>query len=207
MEPRAGSVVIAQSTVQFLQEVAIKYGPALQSADAHLKFRDTIRGTAELQHGLLASSAPQNHLKIGIGSGAHLHFCLWSKDGVNLLKGREMQSINLKLKACDGSANPYLALAGVILAGLDGVEGKLETPMPAHRDPAFLTESEKIACAIKPLPSNQIEALNHLENDSVLADGLGPLMLRAILATRRAENAKAEERGEEWARLATFSTF
>ncbi len=256
------------------QEIAIKYGPALESADAHLKFRDTIRGTAEVQHGLLASLAPKP-FKDGIGSGAHLHFSIWSKEGVNLLyneasptkisqfgesfvagillhlpallaltcpsvvsyhrlkphswagntiswgydnrecavrvaspfKGREMNSINLELKTCDGSANPYLALAGVILAGLDGVERHLKAPKPAHRDPAFLTEAEKIDCGIKALPTNQLEALNQLENDSILVDGLGPLLLRAIMATRRAENAKAEERGEDWARLATFTSF
>jgi glutamine synthetase len=41
------------------QEIAIKYGPALQSADRHLQFRDTIRGTAEVEFGLLASLAPK----------------------------------------------------------------------------------------------------------------------------------------------------
>jgi glutamine synthetase len=274
---QAQGIIVEQAINEYgpgQQEIAIKYGAALQSADTHLKFRDTIRGTAELQHGLLASLAPKP-FKDGIGSGAHLHFSIWSKAGVNLFynevsptkiskfgesfvagillhlpallaltcpsvvsyqrlkphswagntiswgydnrecavrvaspfKGREMHSINLELKTCDGSANPYLALAGVILAGLDGVAQGLIAPMPAHRDPALLTESERIACGIKALPSNQLEALKYLENDSVLAAGLGPLLIRAILATRRAENAKAEELGEDWARAATFSTF
>ena len=257
------------------QEIAIKYGPALQSADRHLQFRDTIRGTAEVEFGLLASLAPKP-FKDGIGSGAHLHFSLWDKEKkVNLLfneenptqisafgesfvagilehlpgllaltcpsfvsflrlqphawagntiswgydnrecavrvaspfKGREMQSINLELKACDGSANPYLALAGVILAGMDGVNRGLKAPKPAHRDPALLSEEEKIACAIRPFPATQLEALSALEQDQVLTSGLGELMTRAYLATRRAENAKATEKGDEWARLETFSTF
>ncbi len=257
------------------QEIAIKYGPALQSADRHLQFRDTIRGTAEVEFGLLASLAPKP-FKDGIGSGAHLHFSLWDKEKkLNLLfnendpttisqfgesfvagilehlpgllaltcpsyvsflrlqphawagntiswgydnrecavrvaspfKGREMQSINLELKACDGSANPYLALAGVILAGMDGVARGLVAPKPAHRDPALLTDEEKVACGIKPFPATQLEALDALERDEVLTSGLGDLMTRAYLATRRAENAKASLKGDEWARLETFSTF
>jgi glutamine synthetase len=257
------------------QEIAIKYGPALQSADRHLQFRDTIRGTAEVEFGLLASLAPKP-FKDGIGSGAHLHFSLWDKEKkLNLLfneaepskisafgesfvagilehlpgllaltcpsyvsflrlqphawagntiswgydnrecavrvaspfKGREMQSINLELKACDGSANPYLALAGVILAGMDGVTRGLKAPKAAERDPALLSEEEKVACAIRPFPATQLEALEALERDSVLTEGLGELMVRAYLATRRAENAKAAEKGDEWARLETFSTF
>ncbi len=257
------------------QEIAIKYGPALQSADRHLQFRDTIRGTAEVEFGLLASLAPKP-FKDGIGSGAHLHFSLWDTEKkLNLLfnendptkisafgesfvagilehlpgllaltcpsyvsflrlqphawagntiswgydnrecavrvaspfKGREMQSINLELKACDGSANPYLALAGVILVGMDGVARGLVAPKPAHRDPALLTDEEKIACGIRPFPSTQLEALDALERDEVLTSGLGELMTRAYLATRRAENAKASLKGDEWARLETFSTF
>ena len=274
----AQGIVVEQAINEYgpgQQEIAIKYGPALQSADRHLQFRDTIRGTAEVEFGLLASLAPKP-FKDGIGSGAHLHFSLWDKERkINLLfneaeptkisafgesfvagvlehlpallaltcpsyvsflrlqphawagntiswgydnrecavrvaspfKGREMQSINLELKACDGSANPYLALTGVILAGMDGVARGLQAPKPAERDPALLSEEEKIACGIRPFPATQLEALDALERDSVLTEGLGELMTRAYLATRRAENAKASEKGDEWARLETFSTF
>ena len=274
----AQGIVVEQAINEYgpgQQEIAIKYGPALQSADRHLQFRDTIRGTAEVEFGLLASLAPKP-FKDGIGSGAHLHFSLWDKEKkINLLyneaeptqisefgksfvagilehlpgllaltcpsyvsflrlqphawagntiswgydnrecsvrvaspfKGREMQSINLELKACDGSANPYLALAGVILAGMDGVARGLKAPAPAHRDPALLSEEEKVACGIRPFPATQLEALEALERDFVLTSGLGELMTRAYLATRRAENAKATEKGDEWARLETFSTF
>ena len=257
------------------QEIAIKYDEALKAADKHLKFRDTVRGTTEVTHGLLASLAPKPFAD-GIGSGAHLHFSLWSKSkGKNLLynkheptklsefglhfvagvldhlpgllaltcpsyvsyhrlqphawagatiswgydnrecavrvaspfKGRESESINLELKACDGSTNPYLSLAGLILAGLDGVKRKLAAPAPAHRDPMLLSAAEQAACNIRPLPSSQSEALDALEKDQVLTDGLGEMMTRAYLATRRAENAKAKELGDDWARLATFSTF
>ena len=118
-----------------------------------------------------------------------------------------MESINLELKTSDGSNNPYLALAGVILAGLDGVSRGLEAPTPATHDPALLTDEEKLACDIRPLPKSQLEALDALEKDAVLTEGLGELMTRAYLATRRAENAKASNLGDEWARLNTFSTF
>ena len=67
------------------QEIVLRYTDALAAADQHLKFRDTIRGTAEVGHGLFASFAPKPFVD-GIGSGAHLHFSLWSLDGkVNLL--------------------------------------------------------------------------------------------------------------------------
>lgn len=257
------------------QEIVLRYTDALGAADQHLKFRDTVRGTAEVQHGLSASFAPKPFVD-GIGSGAHLHFSLWSLDGkTNLLHnpaaqteisemgknfvaglldhlpavialtcpayvsyqrlkphswagstiswgydnrecavrvaspftGREAESINLELKTSDGTSNPYLALAAVILAGLDGVARKALPPKPAHRDPVLLSPEEKVACDIRPLPSSQLEALDALEKDSVISAGLGELMMRCVLATRRAEAARALANGDEWARLATFSTY
>jgi len=274
----AQGIVVEQAINEYgpgQQEISIKYTDALAAADQHLKFRDTVRGTAEMQFGLLASLAPKPFAD-GIGSGAHLHFSLWSEDGkTNLLynkdeptrlsefglsfvagvldhlpgllaltcpsvvsfhrlqphswagstiswgydnrecavrvaspfAGREMNSINLELKTCDGSTNPYLALAGLIAAGLDGVTRGLTPPAPAEHDPALLSNEEALASDIRPLPATQIAALSALESDKVLTDALGELMLRCILATRRAENAKAEEKGADWSRLATFSTF
>ena len=66
---------------------------------------------------------------------------------------------------------------------------------------------EKIESNIRPLPKSQLEALNALENNKLITELLGPLMTDAILRCRRAENAKAMEKGDEWARLQTFSTF
>lgn len=257
------------------QEIVLRYTDALAAADQHLKFRDTIRGTAEVQHGLHASFAPKPFVD-GIGSGAHLHFSLWSLDGkTNLLHnplaqseiselgknfvagllehmpavlaltcpsyvsyqrlkphswagstiswgydnrecavrvaspftGREAESINLELKTSDGTSNPYLAIAAVILAGLDGIEQKMTPPKPAHRDPALLTAEQQRECNIRPLPSDQLQALEALEKDEVITSGLGELMVRCILATRRAEHARALHEGDDWARLNTFSTF
>jgi len=83
------------------------------------------------------------------------------------------------------------------LAGLDGVARNLEAPAPAHRDPVLRSAAERIACKIRPLPSSQLEALDALEADGILTQGSGELMTRAYLATRRAENAKAAELGDE----------
>ena len=56
--------------------ISIRYADALRSADNQMKFRDTVRGVA-LRHGLLASFAPKPFPE-QIGSGAHIHFSLWT---------------------------------------------------------------------------------------------------------------------------------
>ena len=53
----------------------------------------------------------------------------------SLYAGREEASTNAELKAADASCNPYLAVGGLIAAGLDGIERGLEPPEPVQVDP------------------------------------------------------------------------
>jgi glutamine synthetase len=258
------------------QEIAIRYADALRAADNQLKFRDAVRGVVEVEHGLIASFAAKPFAE-GVGSGAHIHFSLWSPDGAtNLLygpaagprllsdvgrhfvagvmdhlpalvaltcpsfnsyerlrpgawagstvswgldnrectvrvastfRGREAESTNVELKACDPSCNPYLALGGLIFAGLDGIRRRLEPPEPALKDPARMSEAERARCGIRPLPSTLKEALANLQADDVLFSGLGDLLGRCIVAVRTAESDALEAMTPDEARLAHLRVF
>lgn len=96
---------------------------------------------------------------------------------------------NVELKASDASANPYLSLAGVIAAGLDGVARGLELPAPVDVDPGALAEAERAARGIERLPASLEAALAAFENDAVLVGALGPELARAYVAVKRAEAA------------------
>jgi glutamine synthetase len=122
-------------------------------------------------------------------------------------RGRERESANAELKACDASSNPHLALGGLVLAGLDGLSRGLDLPEPAAADPASLSAEEARRCDIRPLPADQRAALACLEDDAVLMDGLGDLLGRCVLATRRAEYDRCVEMGDDAVRAATFSVF
>ena len=101
--------------------------------------------------------------------------------------GQEAESVNLEFKASDPSNNPYLALGGLIAAGLDGVERELELPEVTMVDPGSLSEEERAARGIKRYPTSQAEALDALENDSLLMKALGPELSRSYLAVKRSE--------------------
>ncbi len=258
------------------QEIAIRYADALRAADNQLKFRDTVRGVAEVQHDLVASFAAKPFAD-GIGSGAHIHFSLWTTDAnENLLydpaagdgllsgtgrrfvagvldhlpalvaltcpsfnsyerlqprawagstvswgldnrecsvriaspfRGRESESTNIELKACDPSCNPYLALGGLIAAGLDGIRRQLEPPEPATKDPSRMSPEERQRCGIAPLPLSLREALANLQADPVLFPALGDLLGRCIVDVRRAEIETLESMTPDDARLAHLRVF
>ena len=110
--------------------------------------------------------------------------------------GMEEASTNVELKAADASSNPYLAVGGLIAAGLDGLERGLEPPEPVEVDPATIDERERAERGIIRLPATQEEALDALEGDRVLIGALGPVLAQSYLAVRRSEWA-AYSAGDE----------
>jgi glutamine synthetase len=105
----------------------------------------------------------------------------------SVFTGMEEASTNLELKAADATCNPYLAVGGVIAAGLDGLERELEPPEPVEVDPATIEEAERERRGIVRLPASQAEALDELQGDRMLAGALGEVLLRSYLAVRRSE--------------------
>jgi glutamine synthetase len=96
-------------------------------------------------------------------------------------------STNAELKASDSSSNPYLALGGVLAAGLDGVRRKLEPGQPVLVDPGALSDGERRERGIQRYPTTLREALDRLDTDAVLMGALGPTLARAYLAVKRSE--------------------
>ena len=94
---------------------------------------------------------------------------------------------HFEIKTVDASANPYIALGGIIAAGLDGFFKEARLPEPVAVDPGDLTEAERTGGGIDPLPTLLRDSIAHLERDDVLLDALGPDLAKAYLAVRKAE--------------------
>ncbi len=102
-------------------------------------------------------------------------------------KGIEADSTNLELKPCDPSNNPYLALGGLLAAGLDGIARKLDPGEPTLVDPDTLTDAERARRGIRRHPTSLGAALDALERDPVLAEALGPVLFKEYLIVKRSE--------------------
>jgi glutamine synthetase len=97
--------------------------------------------------------------------------------------GREEQSLNIELKAVDSSANPYLALGGVIAATLHGMRAGADPGDPVAVNPARLDDPPER------LPLTLEEVLAALAADEVLAAAMGADMLDTYLRLKRSEVA------------------
>ena len=112
--------------------------------------------------------------------------------------GSSEWAANLEVKCLDLTANPYLLLAGVLVAGLDGVAGKKRLPEPVDVDPAALASDELERRGIRRLPTTLRESTDALAADPVLREALGSALLDSVLAVRESEialfaDASAEE--------------
>jgi glutamine synthetase len=105
----------------------------------------------------------------------------------------EAGSANLELKSSDASANPYIALGGVMAAALDGIERELDPGEPVNEDPGNLTETQRAKRGIRRFPETAAEALAELEKDEVLMTALGAPLGNEYLKVRRAEAAAYAE--------------
>ena len=102
------------------------------------------------------------------------------------VKGNE-KSVRMELRCPDPSANPYLAFATMLGAGLKGIDEQLELEEPQVDNLYELTEMEREKRQIKSLPGNLHEALHHCKRGSLAREVLGSSMVDNYLALKYAE--------------------
>ncbi|MES2957860.1 MAG: type III glutamate--ammonia ligase [Pseudomonadota bacterium] len=101
-------------------------------------------------------------------------------------------------RAPDASANPYLMLAGLIAAGLDGIERELD-PGPDIEDDLFTLPPAQIAeRGIALLPQSLAEAIDALEADATVCGALGDTLAREFVALKRSEHTEYARHVSDW---------
>ncbi|HEV7285042.1 MAG TPA: glutamine synthetase family protein [Kaistia sp.] len=94
---------------------------------------------------------------------------------------------NVEYRAADATANPYLAMAAIVWAGLAGLREALPTPPIVNGDPTLMSESERQSKGLHRLPETLPEALEALKADPLLSNWLPPKLLQSILVMKQAE--------------------
>jgi len=93
----------------------------------------------------------------------------------------------IELRMPDPSCNPYLALAVMLRAGLDGIERKLDPGPPINKNIFEMSHRERRHLRIDELPGNLSEALDELEKDDLVRDTLGEHLFEHFVAAKREE--------------------
>ena len=89
-----------------------------------------------------------------------------------------------ELRLMDGSANPYLLQAGIIAAGIDGMEKKRDPGQPLFIN--MYTDGDNYP-NLKKLPSDLEEALEHLSSSEIIANAFGEKNITSYLKLKEKE--------------------
>ena len=109
-------------------------------------------------------------------------------------------STRLELRSVDPSANPYLAMAVLLQAGLDGVRRELTPPPAVDRNIYIMNETERAEAQIEDLPSTIHNAIKALRKDQVMIDALGKHIYANFVEAKRLEWAAFRQTVSEWER-------
>jgi glutamine synthetase len=152
-------------------------------------------GVLERLPALLAVGAPSvaSYLRLVPSHWAGAYACWGLENREAALRlvtgsaGEQSRAANFEIKCFDQSANPYLAVAAVLAAGLAGLRAGTTLPEPVQDNPASLSEAERAEKKASRLPEKLADAVAAFEADKVLTEAFGPQLTETVLAVRRAE--------------------
>ncbi|MCI7067156.1 MAG: type I glutamate--ammonia ligase [Butyrivibrio crossotus] len=113
----------------------------------------------------------------------------------------------VELRNPDPTANPYLALAVCLIAGLDGIKNKLEVCDSVDANIYAMTKKERRARGIDSLPETLIDAVKHLEKDELIMDFLGEETAEKYIEAKKAEWKSYKVAVSEWEVNQYLSTY
>jgi glutamine synthetase len=99
--------------------------------------------------------------------------------------GYRSDRVDVEVRSPDPAANPYLAFAVLLAAGMSGVEAEYELPPEAGDNIQDMTEAERRAAGIRPLPVDQHEALTPMERSELVAEALGEHVFEYFLRNKQ----------------------
>nr|WP_218902372.1 glutamine synthetase family protein [Streptomonospora nanhaiensis] len=128
----------------------------------------------------------------GAGGEAPAYVC-WGHNNrsalvrVPMYKPTKSNSSRIEFRSVDTACNPYLAYAVILAAGLKGIEEGYELPPGAEDDVWALTDAERRALGIAPLPQSLDEAIRAMEGSELVAETLGEHVFDFFLRNKKGE--------------------
>jgi len=107
-------------------------------------------------------------------------------------------STRLEMRNPDPTANPYLAIAAMLKAGLDGIKNKINPPDSTDSNIYYMGEEERADQGILSLPGTLIDAVKCLEEDEVIKDALGRHVCKKYLAAKKLEWDQYRTKVTQW---------
>ncbi|MBK5222136.1 MAG: glutamine synthetase [Acidimicrobiia bacterium] len=106
---------------------------------------------------------------------------------VPITKAGKASSTRIEYRAPDPACNPYLSFAVMLAAGMAGIERGYELPAESAANVFEMTDQERAAAGLHPLPQSLAEALDAMEGSELVAEALGDHIFEWFLRNKRSE--------------------
>ncbi|WP_412028985.1 type I glutamate--ammonia ligase [Deinococcus yunweiensis] len=150
-----------------------------------------IAGVLDHAQGITAITNPlvnsYKRLVPGFEAPVNIAWSTSNRSALIRIPAKRGNSTRAEVRMPDPSCNPYLALAVMLAAGLDGIEQKMEPPPAIQRNIFRMTVREKRHHRVKELPTDLREAVEELQKDTVIAQALGDHVLDHFVEAKLAE--------------------
>ncbi|MFZ5989281.1 MAG: type I glutamate--ammonia ligase [Bacillota bacterium] len=109
------------------------------------------------------------------GHEAPVHIAWSAKNRSPLIRipAAKGEATRIEYRSPDSSCNPYLAIAVILNAGLEGIKNKIQPPAPVDKNIYALSEEYKREIGIERLPENLAEAITCMKNSKMVREVLG----------------------------------
>jgi len=161
-----------------------------------------IGGIMKHMKGMTAIMNPlvNSYKRLVPGYEAPVHIAWSSRNRSPLIRipSARGEGTRVELRSPDSAANPYLAIAVALTAGLAGIEEKIDPPAAVNRNIFEMSERERKRSKIDFLPSNLLDAVEALEKDKLVMDALGPHIAPLYVSAKKREWAAYSEQVTQW---------
>jgi glutamine synthetase len=121
----------------------------------------------------------------GFDAPVHVAWAQRSRSAMVRVGGYRSDRVDVEVRSPDPATNPYLAFAVLLAAGMKGIEEDYELPPEADDSLDRMTDAERRAAGIEPLPVDLHEALVAMEGSELVAEALGEHVFEYFLRNKR----------------------
>ncbi len=137
-------------------------------------------------------------LKPGYEAPTHIAWSNTNRSTLIRVPAVRGKSTRIELRNPDPVANPYLAFAIMLKAGMEGIKNKITPPPPVEEDVNNLTAKQRADLDIDHLPRDLYVALKEMENDPLIEETIGTHCFNRFLEGKYKEWHQYEEQVHKW---------
>ncbi len=150
-----------------------------------------IGGIMEHMKGITAVTNPlvnsYKRLVPGYEAPVYIAWSVTNRSPLIRIPATHSGGVRIELRSPDPSANPYLALAVCLRAGLDGIVNRIMPPECVEGNIFEMSAEQRAARGIRELPGTLIEAIHYMEKDALIADVLGDHAYQKYIEAKKEE--------------------